>query len=303
MVTQTLEQLIAEESAATAFPAAAAMVEHLRATYGTGTRAVVFYGSSLRLGTDDNLMLDFYVLVDKLTAALGNPISAAFGAILPPNVYYHECEFEGRTVRAKVAVMTLDAFTRGTAETTLAPALWARFAQPAAIVYAKDGLAQATVTRARERAVRTLLEKTRPLIVGPCTIRDLWVRAFQETYSTELRPEKNTKAEDLVAMQEERFTKIGYAAMDSLRIELGLENALNYRAIWAWHFRRWWGRLLNVLRLIKAAFTFSGGLNYAAWKIERHSGIRIELTGRDRAHPILTGIRLFFRIKRKGGLN
>ena len=96
MVTQTLEQLIAEESTTTAFPAAGAMVEHLRTTYGTGTRAVVFYGSSLRLGTDDNLMLDFYVLVDKLTAALGNPISAAFGAILSPNVYYHECEFEGR---------------------------------------------------------------------------------------------------------------------------------------------------------------------------------------------------------------
>ena len=303
MVTQTLEQLIAEESTTTAFPAAGAMVEHLRTTYGTGTRAVVFYGSSLRLGTDDNLMLDFYVLVDKLTAALGNPISAAFGAILSPNVYYHECEFEGRTVRAKVAVMTLGAFTRGMAETTFAPTLWARFAQPAAIVYAKDDLAQATVTRARERAVKTLLAKTRPLIVGPCTIRDLWVRALQVTYSTELRPEKGSKAENLVAMQEERFNKVGYAAMDALRIDLGSESALDYGAVWAWRLRRWWGRLLNVLRLIKAAFTFSGGLNYAVWKIERHSGVKIELTSRDRAHPILTGVRLIFRIKREGGLN
>ena len=67
--------------------------------------------------------------------------------------------------------------------------------------------------------------------------------------------------------------------------------------------RRWWGRLLNLLRLMKAAFTFRGGLDYAAWKIERHSGIKVELTDSDRAHPILTGLRLLMSVKRQGGLN
>jgi len=294
---------MAEESAAPAFPAADAMVEHLKTTYGTSVRAVVFYGSCLRLGTDQNLMLDFYVLVDDLVAALNSPISAVFGALLPPNVYYHECGFEGRTVRAKVAVMTLAAFTRGTAETTFASALWARFAQPAAIVYAKDELARTSVTRARTRAVETLLMKTKPLVMGPCTIRELWVHAFQATYRAELRPEKDSKAEELVAMQEERFTNVGNAAIEALRIDLDSERTVATRAIWTWRFRRWWGRLLNLLRLVKAAFTFSGGLDYAVWKIERHSGVRIELTERDRAHPILTGIRLLFRVKREGGLN
>lgn len=303
MVAQTLEHLIAEESAAPAFPAAETMVEHLRTTYGSSVRAVVFYGSCLRLGTDENLMLDFYVLVDDLVAALNSPISATFGALLPPNVYYHECEFEGRTVRAKVAVMTLGAFTRGTAATTFASALWARFAQPAAIVYAKDDVVRTSVTRARTRAVETLLAKTRPLVRGPCTIRELWVRAFQATYRAELRPEKDSKAEELVAMQEERFTKVGNAAMETLNINLQSDQDVDGHAVWAWRFRRWWGRLLNLLRLIKAAFTFSGGLDYAAWKIERHSGVKIELTDRDRAHPILTGIRLLFRVKREGGLN
>ena len=34
---------------------------------------------------------------------------------------------------------------------------------------------------------------------------------------------------------------------------------------------------LSVLRLLKALFTFEGGLDYIAWKLERHSGQRIEV--------------------------
>lgn len=303
MTDQTLQDLIAEESRAEAFPAAMAMVEHLKGTYGSSVRTVVFYGSCLRLGTDEDLMLDFYVLVDRMSDAIGNPISAAFGTVLPPNVYYHECEFEERVVRAKVAVMTLGGFARGTDGSTFASALWARFAQPAAIVYAKDDTARTTVERALARAVKTLFTKAAPLIGIPYTIRDLWVSAFQATYRAELRPEPPSKAEELVSLQEARFIDVGEAAVRELGLDLDQSTGPDTNAVWGWRLRRWWGRTLNLLRLIKAAFTFRGGLDYAVWKIERHSGVKIELTDRDRAHPILTGLRLLFRVKREGGLN
>lgn len=303
MTAHTLQTLISEESQAEAFPAALAMVEHLKARYGDGVRAVVFYGSCLRLGTDEDLMLDFYVLVDRMAEAIGNPVSAALGTVLPPNVYYHECDFEDRVVRAKVAVMTLGGFARGTDGSTLASALWARFAQPAAIVYAKNDIARTTVERALARAVKTLLAKTAPLMSSPYTIRDLWVTAFQATYRAELRPEPPSKAEELVSLQEARFLRVGEAAALELSLDLDVTHGPRSRAVWVWRARRWWGRTLNVLRLIKAAFTFSGGLDYAVWKIGRHSGVKIELTERDRAHPVLTGLRLLFRVKREGGIN
>lgn len=303
MTEHTLQDLIAIESRAEAFAAAQAMVAHLKKTYGDGVRAVVFYGSCLRLGTDENLMLDFYVLVDRMSEAVSNPVSAALGTVLPPNVYYHECAFKDRMVRAKVAVMTLGGFARGTDGSTLASALWARFAQPAAIVYAKDETARTTVERALARAVKTLLAKTAPLMDGPHTTRDLWVKAFQATYRAELRPEPPSKAEELVSLQEARFAQVGEAAARELGLNLDNTTGPDTRAVWAWRIRRWWGRTLNALRLIKAAFTFSGGLDYAVWKIERHSGVKIELTDRDRAHPVLTGLRLLFRVKRDGGLN
>ena len=66
--------------------------------------------------------------------------------------------------------------------------------------------------------------------------------------------------------------------------------------------RRLQGKTLNALRLIKAAFTFKGGLDYAAWKIRRHSGVNVELTSADRARPLIAGTRLFLLALRRGGL-
>lgn len=303
MTDQTLQDLISQESRTEMFPSAMAMVEHLKGTYGPSVQAVVFYGSCLRLGTDEDLMLDFYVLIDSMSNAISNPVSAALGTLLPPNVYYHECDFEDRIVRAKVAVMTLGGFVRGTDGSTFASALWARFAQPAAIVYAKDETARTAVERALARAVKTLLSKTAPLMGGPFTIHHLWVQAFQSTYRAELRPEPPSKAEELVNQQDARFLRIGEAAAAELGLDLDADKGLDRRAVWSWRVRRWWGRTLNVLRLMKAAFTFRGGLDYAVWKIERHSGVKIELTERDRAHPVITGARLLFKVKREGGLN
>lgn len=297
MVDLSLATMIGAENRNAVIPAATAMAGHLRTLYGPGVRAVVFYGSSMRLSTDKEMVLDFYVLVDGLQTAVGNPVSALFGALLPPNVYYQDCHFEDRTVRAKVAVMTLGAFARGTAETTFASAIWARFSQPTAIVYASDDTARSTVEQALTRAVTTLIAKTLPLMTGPFTTRDLWVTAFRATYLAELRPEAPTKADELVDADIDRYDSVGIAALTELGIDPYSPRFPKPAAGWIWRIRRWWGCLLNMLRLIKAAFTFKGGLDYAVWKIERHSGEHILLTDRDRAHPILTGIRLLLRWK------
>ena len=68
-----------------------------------------------------------------------------------------------------------------------------------------------------------------------------------------------------------------------------------------WSFRRRQGKLLAALRLIKAAFTFQGGADYLAWKIERHSKVKVELTDWQRRHPILAAITLVPRLYKRGG--
>ena len=55
-----------------------------------------------------------------------------------------------------------------------------------------------------------------------------------------------------------------------------------------------------MLRLSKAAFTFHDSISYAAWKIERHTGVRVEVTPMLRRHPLLWGFKVSWRLLRRG---
>ena len=66
--------------------------------------------------------------------------------------------------------------------------------------------------------------------------------------------------------------------------------------------RRIEGKLLTVARLTKAAFTFSGGIDYLAWKINRHAGTQIVITDWQRRHPLLAAVTLVPRLLRQGAV-
>ncbi len=69
----------------------------------------------------------------------------------------------------------------------------------------------------------------------------------------------------------------------------------------AWKLRSWQGKLLSVLRLLKATLTFEGGVDYILWKIERHSGVTVEVEPRLKRRPLLAMWVLSWRLYRKGG--
>ncbi|MCC6912964.1 MAG: hypothetical protein IT566_04625 [Rhodospirillaceae bacterium] len=303
----TLTDIIAAESAKPVFPAARAFADELRARYGDSTAAVIFYGSCLRAQTDNGLILDFYVVVDRLQAALKNPISAVGARLLPPNVYYHEMPYEDRKLRAKVAVLSVRQFLRGTGSDAFTSALWARFAQPACVLYARSAEIERRMIAALAEAVTTTAVRAAALFTAPFSARDLWVRAFKETYAAELRPESSGKSVELIDRDLPRYEAVT-AALFEQDGETGLypapgDEKTRERALATWRLRRLAGKTLNAARLIKAAFTFSGGLDYAVAKIERHSGVKIELTEKEKRTPLITGVRLFFKVRRRGGLN
>jgi hypothetical protein len=43
-------------------------------------------------------------------------------------------------------------------------------------------------------------------------------------------------------------------------------------------------------------------MDYVAWKVERHSGVRIELADWERRHPLLAAPGLYWRLRRRGVL-
>lgn len=299
-----LRTLIARESAHPTFPAARAFAEHLAAAYGPATAAVLFYGSCLRQATDEGLMLDFYVLVDRMTAAIANPVSALAGAALPPNVYYRELDYEGRTLRAKVAVMSVARFLHDTGPDCFIASVWARFSQATLILYARSALVRERMIDALTQAVETMAGATLPLLPETFTARELWTTALRATYGAELRPESAGKAAELVGADAARYEDVTRALLGP-SVDGRFRNPRNdtrSRAQTMWRLRSALGKALNVLRLIKAAFTFQGGLDYAVWKIERHSGVKMTLSDAERRRPVLTGLKLLPRLLKRGGL-
>ena len=129
----------------------------IRRRHAAGVDAVLFYGSCLRTGITADRVLDFYVLVRSYRATYAYRWLRALNAALPPNVFYVEVGRGPDVLRAKYAVISIADFVRAAGSRSLAPIVWARFCQPARLVYARDAKVREAVVQATHRAVLTFV--------------------------------------------------------------------------------------------------------------------------------------------------
>jgi len=313
-MSSNLITLIKQESSREPPDGVGALVEDLLNRYGGVTQAILFYGSCFRTGDDTDGLVDLYVIVDSYRAALPNRLHAMANKLLPPNVFYLELPVQDRVVRTKYAVLSLKDFQRGTSKHWFHSYLWGRFAQPAGLLYARNNQVKRQVEMALAKAVITFITRVMPGLEERFTARDLWHHGLLLSYRAELRSEKPDKLVNLVDAASEYYEQITRAAMVSVpfKVEIFTEpdgflyhahipTLVRYRNHLAWSLRRLQGKVLSILRLAKAVFTFEGGVDYIQWKIERHSGVRVEWTPRLRRHPLLAVGILSWRLYRKGG--
>jgi hypothetical protein len=230
-------------------------------------------------------MLDFYLVVSDYRAAFGKSWMATANRLIPPNVF----PFEHDGLMSKYAVLSEADFHRLNGPETLNVSVWARFAQPSRLVWAKDRSAEDKAIAAVARAAPTLLGSAGR--VADEGILEWWRRAFALTYSAELRAERKGRGNSVVDSDPERYLAFGEAALSFVPANSG-----------RWGLRRLQGKTLSVLRLAKASATYAGGPDYIAWKINRHAGTRIELTDWQRRHPLLGAISLLPRLLRSGAI-
>jgi hypothetical protein len=281
-----LRELVAEELSLPVDPRVSAIAAAVAEKHGKASRAVLFYGSCLREKQLEGRMLDFYLIVSDYRAAYDKRWLAAANRLIPPNVFYLEKD----ELAAKYAVLSEADFRRLNGPETSSVTVWARFAQPARLVWAADEAARERAIEAVSRAAPTLLaaagtrEGEKPL--------DWWRRAFSLTYSAELRAERVGRHASVVDANRERYVRFTAPAAAAIERQP--------RASWRW--RRIEGKVLSVLRLAKASATFAGGADYIAWKINRHAGTQIRLKPWQQRHPLLAAISLLPRLIRSGAV-
>jgi hypothetical protein len=298
----SLAELVAAELAEPVDVRVTAMAQALAARYPGAARAVLFYGSCLRQQQLDGLMLDFYLIVSDYRAAYGKSWLAAANHLIPPNVF----PFAHDGLAAKYAVLSEADFARLNKVGADNVSVWARFAQPSRLVWAADEAARLAAIEAVSQAAPTLLRLAAPAAQGAGAGDGLhiWRAGFSLTYNAELRAERKERSGSIVDMDEDRYRRFAGPALAAAGLMpmpcFSLtEVAANSRR-WGKLQRR--GKRLTLLRLAKASFTFAGGIDYLAWKINRHAGTQIALKPWQRRWPLLGAVSLLPRLLSHGAV-
>jgi hypothetical protein len=159
------------------------------------------------------------------------------------------------------------------------------------------------------QSVTTFVERVLPAISSVFDVGMLWQKGLMCTYQAELRVEKKERTANLYELDQTYYDAVTRIAMESVRYPVSATETGYHSHISSidqklqrmfWRLRTVQGKFLSVMRLMKAAFTFDGGLDYLVWKLERHSGQKIEVPDYVRRAPVLFSWFFFWRLYRKG---
>jgi hypothetical protein len=286
-----LESLIAQELDEPVDARIAAMAAAVAAQHGGASLAVLFYGSCLRESKLDGLMLDFYLIVSDYRAAYAKRWLAAANRLIPPNVF----PFVHEGLSAKYAVLSREDFAALIQPAAKTVSVWARFAQPVRLVWAAHAGARKETAITVAQAPVTLTSLALPMAATDSS-EAVWRTGFALTYGCELRAERNDRSGAIIAADPDRYARIS-ALLPPPRLRLNQDQA---RDRWA-QLRRA-GKIMSIVRLAKASLTFAGGIDYLAWKINRHAGTKIQITAWQRRWPLLGALILVPRLFRQGAI-
>ena len=275
MVEDTCRQALLESPAD---PVLAGLLTTLVQRYGKRIEAVLLYGSYLR--GDAEAMPDLYVLLERYPAS--PRFDRWLGAMLAPNVY----RVTHGDLRAKVSVLRTHQLLKAVSG-DFHPYFWARFLQPCRLVHCRDDDVRARLEYIAARSARRLLDAMGS--PGPLTTPGAyWQRVLERTYAAELRSERAGKYREIYEANRAYYDALFDARPDSPDRPI------------LWRLRQAAGKVLSAARLVKSALTFEDPVGYMLWKLERHSGVRLEATERQRRYPLLFAWPLVWRLYREG---
>jgi len=284
------------------------VVDLIQDACGRDLVAVVFFGSRL-LGTSpgEGSAADLVVVVEnylrfyesigsRLPAARHSGIMAALNRILPPNIIYLN-DPGGMRAGAKCFVVTeydlglalsadaQDHFFRG------------RLSQRVHIVYARSDKDRLALERRIEVARRLTVDWVPLYISQPSFgVLDFCRRMMEVSYAGEIRPEARTRVLEVYQSQVTFFRLVygrvlqeaardGRLVAEGDRYRLAKRPSWRERRRWAAFFRR--SKARATLRWFKYMLTFDDWLDYIVRKVERRSGLHIELTKAERRLPVI----------------
>ena len=290
-------------------PRAEELIAYITQAFGPSTAAIIHYGSrAQKSGSRPDSAYDFFVIVDDYEpaflsfAARVHPRFSARSAIvlsrfLPPSVVaLTHLPGAGTKDTAKCAVLSLrdlaiacssgspDHFTKG------------RLFQQVQLAWSRDEDARAAVEDAIVAARMTTFEWGAPYLRGPFDVDKFSRSLLATSYAGEIRPETESRIDELAAAQRLAMAQIygvlltsledrGLLARHDAEYELTPAPSIIDAARIDSYFRR--SKTRATLRWVKLIWLYDDWLEYIRQKIGRRAGHVIDLTPQERRWPWL----------------
>ncbi len=289
-------------------PDAIRLAHYLARAFGPATLALLHYGSHAQSAeTGPDSAWDFFVIVDDygpayraLAATLPRGFPAGRGAflnrILPPNVISVTAPDAGGARLAKCCVLSERDLMRACSPRPADHFVRARLFQQTHLVWARDAAVRGRVGDAIVSTRRETFAWGRPFLPARFDARTYGRTLLAVSYAGEIRPEAAQHVDVLLDAQGGTLMPM----FETLLAHLAARGALvrigdGYRdprppgVVGRALARAWfgWSKMRATLRWLKYVALYDDWLDYVVRKVERRSGVRLELTERERRWPLI----------------
>jgi hypothetical protein len=290
-----------------------AFVEKILQRYGSRVMGIFMYGSVLSSVTKSTTSFpDFFVITDGYRRVFQRMSHWLLAYPLPPHIYHLRLDDHRR---CKYNLVSLRRFRRECSRRAKDVYILGRFGKRVSLVFSRD-------QQARRELVDCCCSAMANVV--PWTLRGM-DRDFDETefalaclnlsYAGETRVEATSKVPKLFESERDLYMKI-YPAFLS-RLPVAVKMAVKgedgrFRPAgggflrWLRRVRLWWflkrSRIRGILRWPKFLVTVDEWVDIILAKIERTKGIKLEVTPRQRRHPLIFGWPHFFRLLKAGAI-
>ena len=289
---------------------ARALAEALVMAAAGQVEAVILYGSHLNKASPDrHSAYDFVVVVKgypafyrnlKAAREMHRPswLMAAAARVLPPNVIAFTPD-EGREGLAKCLIISREHLQEALGPKPRDHLLLGRMVQKVALVWARDEASSEWVLELLAGARVGVMEWVGPFLDEEFDAASVGRRLLAVCYRAEFRPEAGNRSETIFEAQRSHFVehltpvlekgvRDGWLApveAPERRYRFVERPGWRPRMRWRWHFIRSKARV--TIRWPKHVLTFDNWLPYITRKLERRTGIQVELTRLERALPLI----------------
>lgn len=272
--------------------------------------SVILYGSHLlRASPDRHSAYDFVVVVDEYRAFYRNLktaremhrptwLMALLARVLPPNVIAFTPD-DGREGLAKCLIVSKAHFQRALGPNPPDHFLLGRMVQKVAVVWARDEVASVWVEDCLAGARAGVMAWVGPYLDEEFDAASVGQRLLAVCYRGEFRPEAGNRSQTIFEAQRSHFVEqlspvleAGVSAGHLRRLETGPPRyryaerpSRAARVRWGWHFIRSKARV--TARWPKHVLTFDNWLPYISRKVERRTGMKVELTRLEKKLPVI----------------